>query len=169
MGKKRRRGKRDSAWPGRRVIAVHEAGHGVAHQVLFGNLEQIALNKVGGVTKFPVVDLRSLSRKELEASLVVVLAGEAAEHALAADCANLGMGSSGDRRQARLIERLGGFSDGEMAALRVEATRFVEEHGVEILAVANELVRCNRLWGAKVAETMARARAVPPADDGMAA
>lgn len=167
-GAKKASASRAQAETCRRVIAVHESGHGVAWQVLFGDLKQIALNgKGGGVAKFPVVDLPS--RKQLEAALVVVFAGEAAERALATNRAKLGMGSKVDRIQANEIRRWGGFSDGEMSALRVEATRLVVEYGAEIRAVSDELVRCNRLWGDKVARIMARARAVPPASEGTAA
>ncbi|MDP9439268.1 MAG: hypothetical protein M3P49_11060 [Actinomycetota bacterium] len=137
--------------------ALHEAAHSVVRQTLIGNLTRVWVNDKGeGKSEYPPIDHATLSRDELAATAVVILAGVHAERRLIPAHQLTEAVIKADLAQARTATRLGGFSDDEMKALDEQAGRFVTEHEPSIRTVAKRLNLCGRLRGAQVSEIMAR-------------
>lgn len=143
----------------RYLIAVHEAGHGVALVKLFGDLEQLVVTDKGtGRAKCSTTAIvRDASRAQLEAAMLVAFAGQAAEALLAKNRKGFGRGSASDLEVVRALAYAGGFSDDDVASVASAAAAFVAANAVEIEAVAKRLNRCGRLWGSTIAKIVAGA------------
>lgn len=145
----------------RYLIAVHETGHAVARQKLFGDLKQVVVSDKGTGFAQPttVVNICNSSRTQLVDELIVVVAGHAAECLFAANRPGFAQGLAADRQQAASIVKIGEFSDEDVFLVCQYTTDFVAAYEPEIKAVADKLNRYGRLWGDTVAAISAAARA----------
>ena len=148
--------------PERYLIAAHEAGHAVARMVLVGDLDFVKVypDNSGGRTegKGPICG-PAPARAEIEAAMLFLFAGGAAECVLASERRGFGQGLGADNAQVLGLAMMGGFTEAEVESVYWAAVDFAMAHKVEIEAVAEQLKCCGLLRGRKVAEIAAAARA----------
>ncbi len=147
--------------PERFLIATHEAGHGVACLMLFGDVAcvEISPDNTGGRTvgTSPLVP-PGATRADIEAAMLFVFAGYAAECVYAKNRRGFGLGMAGDAAHARRLAAMGAFTEAEVTRIFQAAIDFVEYHEVEIVAVTDQLKRCGKLLGPKFAQIAQAAR-----------
>jgi hypothetical protein len=137
---------------------LHESAHGIARQLLIGDLGEMGIKKWGAYS-YPAErrPLDEMDTDRLAKIAVVVAAGMVAERTL---CNGLGNESikehavSDDVRQLKGIQRIAGFSDEQMEVFEREAAGIVRSHETAIRKTATELNRRNKLTGEQVARLM---------------